>query len=303
LNPNTGFTGVNVGNNPWVVPFDTYDGADVGADRSLGVVDDTCEVRIEVSLPLPAPVSMTLTAAANVFVGPPDFGPDRRPFLSLADELNDRSADSTTRSAAMSDNERDAWVQDLFERIYETVSLFNVDFWRSQGNVPLSGSRLRPLIPDDHTPNPTRSMGGRDALRNPQPIEAPTPNVPLPISERARGQHRLLSDLQQLRDFVQQSKGRLRSLIRPPFEVESVEVDAQGAPRGSTMRMPPFMLNSSRLPLTLTGWQYDLLMDWVTKVENPPPIPEAVTAAAPTPRPMSERALRHRTRVLARLRG
>ncbi|QLH38114.1 MAG: hypothetical protein HWD60_02830 [Defluviicoccus sp.] len=72
------------------------------------------------------------SAHATVFVAPPDFGPDRRPFLSLADELNDRSAEATARNASLVGVDLDDWVQDLFERIYETVSLMNVDFWRGR---------------------------------------------------------------------------------------------------------------------------------------------------------------------------
>src|SRR5262249_37372952 len=86
-----------------IQPADTYDGCEQAANDlgpSLGVVDDTCEARIEVTL---APSrTAVMTASANVFVGPPDFGPDRRPFLSLADEINDRAADAVARNAAMS---------------------------------------------------------------------------------------------------------------------------------------------------------------------------------------------------------
>ncbi|WP_156045364.1 MULTISPECIES: hypothetical protein [Actinomycetes] len=42
-------------------------------------------------------------------VGPPHFAPDRRPFLSLADEINDRE-DDPTRDAALTPQELDAWV-------------------------------------------------------------------------------------------------------------------------------------------------------------------------------------------------
>ena len=42
----------------------------------------------------------SLAARANVFAGPPDFGPDRRPFLSLADELQDRCSGEAERNAA-----------------------------------------------------------------------------------------------------------------------------------------------------------------------------------------------------------
>jgi hypothetical protein len=69
---------------------------------SLGVVDDTCGVDVTVTLALPQTFKAPLVARANIFVGPPDFGPDRRPFLSLADELADRCSDAAERNAALS---------------------------------------------------------------------------------------------------------------------------------------------------------------------------------------------------------
>jgi hypothetical protein len=53
----------------------------------------------------------SLAARANVFAGPPDFGPDRRPFLSLADELQDRCSGEAERNAALSQKDREAWVR------------------------------------------------------------------------------------------------------------------------------------------------------------------------------------------------
>ena len=37
-----------------------------------------------------APTSVT-SASTRVFVGPPDYGPDKRPFVSLVDDLLDRT--------------------------------------------------------------------------------------------------------------------------------------------------------------------------------------------------------------------
>jgi hypothetical protein len=275
-----------------VEPGDTYDGAEANDGRSLGVVDDTCEARIEVSLALPnAP--RPLRARANIFVAPPDFGPDRRPFLSLADELNDRSGDAAIRSAAMSTAELNAWVEDLFERIYETVSLLNVDNYRREHGLVLSGGRLGPPIPGDTTLEPTRALGGRDALRNQIfPVAGPTPNDPLPLSHHARMRHRALSDLQNLRGLLLQTPGRLRALVRRPFEVEAGE-----GPRRTTMRMPPFMAQSNLQPLTLAAWQYDLLMDWASNLA-----PMLVAPVQPMAAPaISAAATRRQANVLARL--
>src|SRR6266568_564535 len=275
LNENSPWKGVNVQATAPDAPADTYDGADLranGPNPSLGVVDDTCEARIEVSLRLPGSKA-PLTAAASVFVAPPDFAPDRRPFLSLADELNDREADSAKRNAQMSTSEREAWVQDLFERVYETLSLFNLDLQRSAKAIRLTGDRLSPApIAKDETSQPVHAMGGQDALRNQSFfVPAAGKEIPLPLTQHARIRHRMLSDLEALRVFIAQNPGRLELLIRKSFEAEKGESRVGNDGIGTTtMRMPPFMRNSNSGPLTLAAWQYDLLMAWVKAVESKP---------------------------------
>jgi len=69
----------------------------------------------------------------------------------------------------------------------------------------------------------------------------------------------------------------------------------------TTMRMPPFMRNSNAGPLTLTAWQYDLLMSWVKAVESAPALAATPAKAAKPVRPMSDAAIRRRAEVLARL--
>jgi hypothetical protein len=249
-------------------PDDTYDGADVHRDPapnpSLGIVDDTCEVRFEVRLQMPGRRGRMLKASACAFVGPPDFAPDRRPFLSAADELNDRCADAGARTGSMTADERDRWVQDLFERIHETVSLLNVDNYRSQRAITLRERRLRPIIAGDTIPESRRAMGGRDAMRNRNyPLTGRDAEQPLPLSEHARMRHLELTDLTALKALITEDPERLPRLVRAPFEAESDETIDE-----SSMRMPPFMRNSNAFPLTLSGWQYALLMDWVDAVKR-----------------------------------
>jgi hypothetical protein len=303
LNPRAGWAKALV--NDLVEPQDTYDGADVRGNGapSLGVVDDTCEARIDVALKLAGVPAGVLTTFAHVFVAPPDFAPDRRPFLSLADELNDRGADSIRRTESMSADERDAWVQDLFERIFETLSLFNVDFYRESDALTLTGNRLRKTaIPKDQVPEPSRAMGGRDVLRNGLPVTAPSPDIPLPLSKRAQDRHRELSDLSTLRAFIAENPGRLAQLVRGPFEVEHGEI---AEPFRTTMRMPPFMRNSNALPLTLSAWQYDLLMSWAAsqptagKLQKGKPAPAPLRAA----KAITDAAASRREAVLNRVRS
>ena len=159
---------------------------------------------IHVELKLAGAAAPLLSAHANVLVGPPDFAPDRRPFLSIADDLNDRSADADARNAQLQGADLDRWVEDLFERAYETVSLMNVDFWRStRGIRRLAPGKLGSAIAGDAVAPRDQAMGSRDKLRaaNIQ-IEAPSNDHPLPLAERARDRHRSISDVNTLKDLV-----------------------------------------------------------------------------------------------------
>jgi len=285
-------------------PSDTFDGADVDEDRSLGIVDDTCEARIEIHFDLPQQ-TRHVSASSTVFVAPPDFAPDRRPFLSLADELNDRQGDMAMRNAAMSRDEHERWVEDLFERIYETTSLFNIDRWRNRRASDLTGKQLTDAIPQDTVPDPKKAMGGRDALRNRFiALPASGANNLLPLTQHARSRHHALSNIQSLRGLIDLEPDRLHTLIRKPFSVQVNE-----NPNTTTMAMPPFMRNSNARPLTLTVWQYDLLMQWVDKVRTTPgPIGAAIKTARTALRRngtkgvISERAAQRRAHVLQDLR-
>jgi len=289
---------VSVGERPQglVTPGDTYDGAERsgGDDASLGIVDDTCEMEIRATLDQSAIGRPALVARANVFAGPPDYAPDRRPFLSLADSIVDRAAGNAERSAQLTDEELDRWVEDLFERAFETASLMNVDIWRRirASELPAAKRRSTPIA-DDQTRDPARAFGGLDALRD-EDIALPEPslNVPLPVSERARERHRNLSDIVALKRFIREKPDRLDALIRQPYH-SAAEEDG-GA---TTMQMPPFMRNSNAQPLTLAVWQYELLMEWQRRVlAGPVTIEEEGGAPELTPA-----AAKRRAEVLRRL--
>jgi hypothetical protein len=260
LDPDVGWVGTGL--TPWVEPADTFDGAETPSQRSLGIVDDTCSAVLTVSLNVRG-APQPLIARSSVFVAPPDFAPDRRPFLSLADEINDR----VTQSApALTGVGLEAWVRDLFERVYETVSLMNVDNYRAQRAAVLEPEGIAEQsiagdqVPDD--PQQPRAMGASDKLRRPNlPIFGTTSDRPLPISERARERHRDLAEIDDLIDLVKSQNDRISGLVRAPFTVAPNEDGNQ-----STMQMPPFMRNSNALPLTIANWQYKLLQQWVADV-------------------------------------
>jgi hypothetical protein len=306
LNPNAGW--FREKSEQTVQPVDTYDmiipeTGQISNQPSLGVVDDTCEAQVTVTLALREGTKAPLAARANIFVGPPDFGPDRRPFLSLADELQDRCSNAKERTAALSHKEREAWVRDLFERVYETVSLLNVDHLqqgegaREARSILLRGRRLRsrPIRDDEVTLPHKHAMTKWDALRNKAyAVPAASVDEPLPLSEHARTRHLSIQDTDGLLELIAEHPGRLEALIRQPFQVEKDETASQ-----TTMRMPPFMRNSNAYPLTLSVWQYELLMEWVKSVSTP----KKVRALRAAPAPLSDEAETRRKAVLRRLKS
>jgi hypothetical protein len=170
----------------------------------------------------------------------------------------------------------------------------NLDFWRlARGVNPLSADGLldKPLADDGALPAEL-AMGSRDKLRNPLGRVAPvTLDVPLPVTERARERHRSLADINALKGLVAEGPDRMKTLVRAAFEVDTGEDGSS-----TSMRMPPFMRHSNALPLTLSAWQYDLLMRWIDHVTKPPLI-----AAVAGPAPLSPAAAARREAILRRI--
>ena len=233
LDPQAGW--FNAPRSDRTVPADTVD--ETAQGRSLGVVDDTCDARLVVELALAAG---PMRCRANIGAGPPQYAPDRRPFLSLADEINDRQHDRL-RDQSLTDDELARWIEDLFERVFETVLAMDVDWWRALAARPLAPDERRPsAIPGDGVPQPERAMGGLDRLRDGDiAIPPPSPNQPQPLSQRARDRHRNLSDLKQLIALVRGHPNRIEELVRPTFSSPERDQNGQG------MQMPPFMRNSN----------------------------------------------------------
>ncbi|MEG3985690.1 hypothetical protein QUA13_00810 [Microcoleus sp. S28C3] len=125
------------------LPSDSYDGANVGDNRSWGVVDDSCDAVIEAYLAI---ASERYVATARVLVGPPDFAPDRRPFYSIADDLADRDLDSVQVNKDTEQVTAEE-IQDLFHRIYETVSLMSLDSARTRSIRENDSNEQKPSFP------------------------------------------------------------------------------------------------------------------------------------------------------------
>ena len=108
-------------------PSDSYDGANVGNNRSWGVVDDSCDGIIEAQVVIKG---FRKVATARVLSSCPDFAPDRRTLNSFADDLADRDLGPIQLDPRDDTQiaETQAEIADLFERAFETASLINLDF-------------------------------------------------------------------------------------------------------------------------------------------------------------------------------
>nr|QEO74236.1 hypothetical protein [uncultured bacterium] len=253
------------------LPSNTYDGSEDArpghGGRSWGVVDDTCDVLVTATVRVG---DTTHRAHARIVVGPPDYAPDRRPFMSLVDELLDRVEPDPPF------NRIDAEVEaaDLMHRVYETGGLHDLDRRRQD---------LR------------REKVSKDERPYPYPSELP----PFPEHRRysllAQDVHRTLSaSIDVLRDRLSAQADRIRRLVRPPYGLLSerrLEGDGEG---GSTrrfpwqdeareydMRMPPYMRDSDRSPLSLTRRQYVRLMTLVEEARPPGASPAETYELAP----------------------
>src|SRR4029434_1991754 len=106
----------------------SYDGANVGDNRSWGVVDDTCDGVIEARVVIQG---RRFVATTRIFSSCPDYAPDRRPFYSIGDDVADRDLPLSEDISTSPDNgrfdEAQHEVADLFERAFETASMFNLD--------------------------------------------------------------------------------------------------------------------------------------------------------------------------------
>jgi hypothetical protein len=279
LNPGSG------GDDPQ--PSDSYDGANVGDNRSWGVVDDTCDGIIEAQVVLN---NQRFVATARVFSSCPDFAPDRRPFYSIADDLADRDTtkielprvDQTTRE------ETQAEIADLFERAFETASLFNLDAMRERAIVENSGSPNYPGMPQIDE----GSMTGEDqppadltAQFFPRRDSAQSvPQLRLPYAAAAQFAHSPLCDIETLLDFLRRRPDEVKELIRPPFGYfQDIAKKKKPGPRPNKnfrdprvdrdgvhdMRMPPYLRDSDFRPLSLTHRQHSTLMKFIDLLAKP----------------------------------
>jgi hypothetical protein len=293
-------------------PPDTYDGADDRSrqEQSFGVVDDTCDVVMQATIVI---ARKSFVATARVFSAPPDFAPDRRPFYSLADELIDR--DPPPREPLEPIQDAVIRLGDLFQRVYETASLANVDMMRS-AIMPPEGSGPRNFAGMPAVTVPA-SMTRDDHLfdRDDDLNSAASAREKLPYSSVAGQVHAPMADADDLAQTLREKGGFVKKLIRPAYahfknlapkvNSEDKPNPEQRDPRNNRdqqpdMRMPPYMLDSDATPLSLNRRQYEFLLQTLERLQ--PSRDRGALAAGAAP-PDFNLAHDHVMRVVKRLSG
>lgn len=284
-------------------PHDSYDGARVGNNQAWGVADDTSDGIIEATLTLRG---QRFSATARVMTGPPDFAPDRRPFYSLADDLEDRDETPFPVTAANYETVKDE-VVGIFRRAFETNTLVNLDDIRAQGLKDNAGLQASSGIePVKGLPSTdARSMTSKDAvppskiasLIRPQPVSIYSNSVPndrLPYTTAVAFIHEQLIDESILLDFLRRKPDTVKKLLRPPFGVMA-QLDTDPAPDQTPnpafrdprivrdmmhdARMPPYMRDSNYFPLSLSRLQYALVTGFIDYLMATPPEGPAASPA------------------------
>lgn len=289
-----GFCYEDGGTSKWPTPVDSYDGSRVGERKCWGNIDDTCDATISAELVFNGRRHETM---ARVFAGPPDFAPDRRHFYNMYAELEDRDLPDP-HVADESRAAMEAEVIDLFRRIFETVSLLNLDqrrAWALSGNAGMMGVKDPDADWDMETapklgPHSMRAEDAPYADRMPEytPSQEATvvstsgPADRLPYTEAVQQIHGPLADAPLLLEYLVRRAARIRGLIRPPYarfgDLPPRADFGSAAPwrdirttegQLHDMRMPPYMRHSMGVPLAITQRQYRMLMAYLDFVAPP----------------------------------
>jgi hypothetical protein len=228
---------------------------------SYGMVDDVCDGIITCRLSgATTGEGAGLTARARIVVGPPDYAPDRRHLVSLADGLKDRvdRTDVFDDVYYQDDDLCDAEIRELMQRIYETAALNNVDVFNNRVNIqenPQTAVQLGiPFRPMEFV-----------AFPYPDPLA----RLPLPLSDLARDNHRRLQVLTTFIELIRRNPALLSRYVRQPLDRNPF----------FDYRMPAVMRGPSGSPLALTRRQYEFLMRWAAlRGGNRPSRPDSAPA-------------------------
>jgi hypothetical protein len=215
---------------------------------SLGIVDDlgdgiiTCEI-----------AGVSNVASARIVVAPPHFSPDRRPPISIADQLTDRELRAEVRTADWASEanwpEMQAEIDDLLDRAFETESLSNLDAW----NKTLTEENTSDAVYRGD-PNPPKNPGALlwADLHKETVLD-------LPLAERGRWRHRRNTANEFFEQLIRDEEDLFDEWIRTPDEGASLYYDK---------RMPALMRGSDRRPLHLTRRQLEALRKWIAALRQ-----------------------------------
>ncbi len=206
--------------------------------KCVGLVDDVGDGIITCTIG-------NLEASCRLTVAPPDFAPDRRPFVSLADGLKDRVVRlDVIKDEYLADfNSTSLEIRDLFERILETLELMNLDFQNRRAILTNREIARGIGLPEDVGIKKLFSVIEKANL----------PNRPLPLTEYGRQKHRRFVALEVIEDKLRENPGLLDKWIRKPMTGDKFY----------DQKMPPLMRGSDRYPMHITQRQYNLLKAWV----------------------------------------
>jgi hypothetical protein len=214
---------------------------------SVGMVDDLGDGIITCTL------KGVGAAQARIVVGPPHFSPDRRPPISIADDLVDKENRSGPRDPgwAVGGNALAARmeIQDLLDRAFETAGASNLDAWaeqRREENASAAVYRGDPKIPLD----PGAPIWGDLRIRT---------VTDLPLFSLGTWRHRRNSGEEFFEQIVRDNGGLITQWIRDQDDPLSVYYD---------MRMPALMRGSDRRPLHLTRRQMQAFKRWFEAIRD-----------------------------------
>jgi hypothetical protein len=229
---------------------------------SMGMVDDFGDGMISCT------IAGIGTATARIVSGPPDFAPDRRPPVSLADGLADRVRRADVRQPGWVSGEQaevtELEIQELVARAFETMGLANLDatndyFREENRNHALREKGAAAAYDAVAAQLWTADTPLSDEARAAQFLGTdPRMGEPLPLTALGRDSHRRNTVSLLFRALVLKDPGFMERWIRVPA----------GPDRYYDRKMPGLMRGGDRMPLTLTRRQYDLLAAWVAAQER-----------------------------------
>lgn len=242
LNPKADWNGWNptaYHGDPRTNPGSLYAQSDNGV--SLGVMDDSSDGLISCKIK-----GVDSVAYGRFTVGPQDFQPDRRHVVGVSDMLKDLVDRKNVEEPAYMDAKHwgltEAEVQDLMEKVFETMSSSNLDVqnWRSN----LANTRMG------------LSQEEADSLLFPQRISVPGND--LPLTATGREYHRRFMVYEVFQDMMREQPSKFEDWVRDP-NTDYMYYDK---------KMPALMRGSDAYPLHLTRRQYNFLKHWISKIRS-----------------------------------